>query len=190
MILDWWNAYLDWAMSADGKAILTTAVIPFVAVLIAGLSGAMLARGGIARLTARQDRDQRAAVIAAALASIRRSGAWGQLSLSEQDHLDFRVSEAVAQIRMVPAEGAELAGEWAALKTRVIKQKSLVGAGTAESDIRDVEDWLIVWHRHPRRAAKHFAADLETLRYSAPQPAAYRDARDSGDLGGILHRVA
>jgi len=189
MILDWWNAYLDWAMSADGKAILTTAVIPFVAILIAGLIGALLARGGISRLTMRQDREQRSAVIASALATIRRSGAWAQLSISEQDHLDHTVAESLAHIRMLPAPGADLAGEWSLLKSRIVKQKSMSGAGAAEQEIRDLEDWLILWHRHPRRAAKHFADDLETLRYTAPQPVAYRDARPDGDLG-FLHRAA
>ena len=191
MILDWWNAYLDWAMSADGEAILTTAVIPFVAVLIAGLIAALAARSGISRLVTRQDRDQRAAVIASALSAFRRTGSWAQLSLTEQDHLDYRVSEALAHIRMIPMEGSELAGEWATLKARIVKQKSLAGIGASESDIRDLEDWLILWHRHPRKATKHFAQDLETLRYAAPQPVAYRDARqDSADLAGILHRAA
>jgi len=195
MILDWWNGYLDWAMTPDGKTMLATAVTPFVAVLIAGLVGAMLGRGGIARLIARQDRDRRASVIAAALAATRRAGAWAQLSISEQDHLDYTIAESLAHVRMIPAAGADLAAEWAALKARIVKQRSMMGAGASEQEIRDLEDWLILWHRRPARAARHFADDLETLRYTAGQPvatAAYQGIRlaEAGDLPGIVHPAA
>ncbi len=195
MIIDWWNAYLDWATSAAGQNILLTIVAPFVAILIAGLIGAVAARAGISRLVTRQDREQKAAVIASTLAATRRAGAWAQLSLSEQDHLDYTIAESFAHIRMTPSRGSDLAAEWGTLKARIIKQKSMVGALAAETDIRDLEDWLILWHRHPNKATRHFRDDLETLRYTAAQPvasAAYQGTRtarvDTGDLQEILHR--
>jgi len=195
MILDWWNAYLAWAATDDGHAILLTAVVPFVAILIAGLIGALAAKAGISRLVSRQDREQKAAVIASALASTRRAGSWAQLSLSEQDHLDYTIAEAFAHLRMIPAKGSDLAAEWGSLKARVVKQKSMMGPTAAEPEVRDLEDWLILWHRHPGKAAQHFRDDLETLRYAAAQPvatAAYEGTRstrvDTGDLQEILHR--
>ncbi len=195
MILSWWNAWTDWATSVDGRDILTTAVLPFIAILAAGIFAAILARGGMARLVQRQDAEAKAAVIASALADARSAGAWASLSLAEQEQLDFRVAEAFAHLRMTASTGSDLAAEWGTLKVRVIKQKAMAGAGAAESEIRDLEDSLILWHRHPARAGRFFREDLETLRYKAAQPilsTAYvttPNARvDTGDLQEILHR--
>lgn len=188
ILVEWWGAYIDWATSAAGLTILTSAVIPFIAILSAGVFAAVIARGGMSRLAMQQERERKAAVIAAGLAAGRRAVEWGSITLGEQNQIDRELAESFAHLRLIPAPGADLAAEWAHLKTRIIKQKAIASAVAAEAELRGLEDWLVLWHRRPRSAARHFAEDLETLRYSAPQAVDYRDA--AADLGGILHRAA
>ena len=192
-ILEFWDGYLAWATSPAGLELLTTAVIPFIAILAAGLIAAILARDGMIRVARRHDRDQQSAIIAGALASSRRVTAWASLSMAEQDQLDHRLAESLARLRMLPARGADAAAEWAELKLALVKTGSLTGSSSAEVELRDLEDWLIRWHRRPRRAARHFARDLESLRFRATQPIAEDAFRprmatriDTADLADIL----
>lgn len=171
-IFDAWQNYLAWATGPAGLQILTTAVIPFIAILAAGLIAAILARDGMHRVTQRHDREQASAVIAASLASSRRAASWASLSMSEQDQLDYQLAESIARLRMLPSKGADLAAEWVQCKVALVKTGSLAGSPSAESELRDLEDWLIHWHRRPRKAMRHFANDLESLRFRATQPIA------------------
>jgi len=171
-ILDAWQSYLDWATSPAGLQILTTAVLPFVAILVAGLIAAILARDGMIRLARREDREQQSAIIAGCLATSRRALGWPTLAMREQDQLDEQLAESTSRLRMLPAKGANAAAEWVQLKTALVKTGSLTGSSSAEAELRDLEDWLIHWHRRPRKALRHFNADLETLRFRATQPIA------------------
>lgn len=192
-ILSTWDGYLAWATSAAGLDLLTSAVIPFIAILIAGLLAAILARDGMTRVARRHDREQQSAIIASALAASRRATGWASLSMSEQDQLDDRIAEALARLRMQATRGADLAAEWAHLKVALIKTGALAGSSTAEAELGDLEDWLILWHRRPRRTTRHFARDLQTLRFRATQPVAEDAFRprmasriDTADLADIL----
>jgi len=171
-ILDAWQSYLGWATSPGGLEILTTAVLPFIAILAAGIIAAILARDGIIRLARRQEREQQSGVIAGCLAASRSALGWATLAMREQDQLDQQLAECAARLRMLPAKGADAAAEWARLKSALIKTGALAGSPSAEAELRDLEDWLILWHRRPRKAARHFEADLETLRFRASQPIA------------------
>jgi len=73
MIQEWWNAFIQWFNSADGQRIVTGTILPFVAILAAGIIAAAIARRSIKRLLAQQERRYAASQVAALIASGRKA---------------------------------------------------------------------------------------------------------------------
>jgi len=164
MIIELWNDLIRWARSDEGFAIITGVILPFVAILAAGIIAGLVARAANKRMLRHQTDEAKAASIAGLLAMARRTTVWTSLSATEKDHVDYQLTESVVRLRLQPIPGSDLAAEWAQLRIASIKRQSATMIAQAESELRDLENGLIEWHRKPGRAKKLFGAELGWLR--------------------------
>ena len=170
MLQEWWNDIVRWFNSEAGRDVLTNAILPFLAIVVAAVVATLIARGSIKRLIAQQDREQKASAIAALIASGRRAAGWSTLSAAEKDHVDHQTSEAEVRVRLLPVAGAALAADWAAHQLATMKANSVNYSFQAEQDLSDFQDGLIAWQAKPSRARKLFAQDLAAWKYEAAVP--------------------
>ena len=168
MIQDWWNDLLRWANSDDGWQIITGTILPFIAILAAGLVAGVIARGSTKRLIVHQDRQHKAAAVASLIAAGRKAATWSTLSASEKDHVDHQASEAEVRVRLLPVDGAALAADWAAHHLATLRQNSANFSFQAEQDLADLQNGLIAWQNKPGKARRLFAQDLAAWKYETP----------------------
>jgi hypothetical protein len=166
-MLEWWNDIVRWFNSDDGWAVTSGAILPFLAIVAGGVVAALIARGAVKRLVAQQDRQAKAAAIAALIASGRRAAVWNTLSAPEKEHVEHQWSEAEVRVRLLPLTGAALAADWAAHQLASMKKNSVNYSFQAEQDLADFQDGLIAWQDKPARARKLFAQDLAAWKYDA-----------------------
>ena len=152
MLQAWWNDIVRWFNSDAGQEVLTSSILPFLAIIVAAVVATLIARGSIKRLIAQQDREQKASAIAALIASGRRAAGWSTLSAAEKDHVDHQTSEAEVRVRLLPVAGAALAADWAAHQLATMKTNSVNYSFQAEQDLSDFQDGLIAWQANPARA--------------------------------------
>lgn len=164
MILEWWQAFVRWLGTAGAQELLTTVVLPFVAILTAGLLAVLIARASSTRLMHHRDKSEKAAAIAGLLAVCRRVTVWTSLSSVERDHLDYQITESTVRLRLLPIGGADLAAEWSQAMIVQIKRNSAALIDEAERGLTELENGLILWYRKPRLAKKQFTTELPYLR--------------------------
>jgi hypothetical protein len=167
MLQDWWNDIVQWVDSDDGWTIISGAILPFLAIVLGGVVAALIARGAIKRLVAHQDREAKAAAVAALIAAGRRAAVWNTLSAPEKEHVEHQASEAEVRVRLLPLPGSALAADWAAHQLATMKKNSVSYSFQAEQDLVDFQDGLIAWQEKPTRARKLFAQDLAAWKYEA-----------------------
>lgn len=165
MIIDWWNDVVSWFTSTQGRLVFTSVALPFLAILVAGILAAMIARGSSNRLIAQQDREAKATAIATYVANARRAAAWSTLTSAEKEHVDHQLSAAEVHIRLLPLTGSTLAADWAAHKISEMKRNSAAYSFQADHDLTDLRDGLVEWQARPNRAKKMFAADVASWTY-------------------------
>lgn len=170
MMLEWWNDIVQWFTSTQGRAITTSAILPFIAILAAGLFAGLITRGAIKRLIVHQDREAKISAVAALLASGRKAAVWNSLSSQEQSHVEHQTSEAEVRIRLLPVAGSTLAADWAAHHIASMKKNSVAYSFQAEQTLSELQDGLVEWQFKPSRAKKLFAQDLAAWKYEAAQP--------------------
>lgn len=163
--MQWWSEFVAWFDSNDGQRVLGTVIIPFVAILAAGLLAAAIARGSTTRLIARHDREVRISAIATMIGAARRAAVWNDLSAPEQAHADHVASEADVRTRLLPVAGASLAANWATHQLASMKRDSVSFSFQAEQSLIEFRDRMVEWQAKPARAKKLFAADLERWSY-------------------------
>jgi hypothetical protein len=171
MIQQWWSDIVRWFNSDAGQTVVTSAIIPFLAILVGAIIAGLIARSSIKRLLAQQDREHKAAAVAALIASGRNAASWSSLSAQEKNHLEHQVSEAEVRVRLLPVAGAGLAADWAAHLLDAMKRNSATFTFQAEQDLVDFQDGLIAWQSKPSRARKLFAQDLAAWKYASATPA-------------------
>ena len=164
MILEWWQALVDWLNSPEAQTILTTVALPFAAILTAGLLAVLIARASSTRVMRHRDNEEKAAAIAGLLAVCRRVTIWTSLSSAERDHLDYQITESTVRLRLLPIGGADLAAEWAQSMITTIKRHSAALIDEAEKGLSDLENGLILWYRHPGAAKRQFKNEIPYLR--------------------------
>lgn len=167
MLQEWWNDIVRWVGSDDGWTIITGAILPFVAIFAGGLIAGLIVRSAMKRFVALQDRQAKAAAVAALIAAGRRAVSWTSLSATEKDHVERLISEAEVRVHLLPETGSSLAAEWSAHLIGSMKRNSAAYVMRAEQDLRDLQDGLIAWQEKPSRARKLFAQDLSTWRYES-----------------------
>jgi len=171
MVLEWWNDIVRWFSSEEGNAVVTGAILPFIAILAAGLLAGLITRGSMKRFVAHQDRQAKAAAVAALIAAGRKAATWSVLTANEKEYVEHMVAETEVRVRLLPVAGASLAAEWAAHHIASMKKNSAAYSFQAEQDALTLRDGLIEWQAKPNRARKLFAQDLAAWKYD-----------DSGDV--------
>ena len=165
MVQQWWNDIIRWFNSDGGQTVITSAIIPFIAIVAAGIVAGLIARSAMRRLISQQDREHKAAAVAALIGAGRRAATWSTLSAPEKDHVDHQSSEAEVRVRLLPVLGATLAADWAAHQLATMKKNSTNYSFQAEQDLADFQDGLVEWQAKPARAKKLFAQDLAAWKY-------------------------
>lgn len=163
--MQWWNDFLDWLGSDDGWRVLSTAVLPFLAILIAGVLAALIARTAVRGLIRHHDREYKASAVATLIAGGRKAATWNNLSSGEQEHYEHLLSEADARVRLLPLSGSSLAADWAAHQVAEMKRNSASFSFQADQTLEEFRDRLIEWQHRPGRARKLFKQDLERWKF-------------------------
>ncbi len=161
-----WNSILDWvAIHGGWGRIVFGAVIPFVAIVLAGIIAASIGRGSAKRLIAQNDRATRTAAVTAIISSARKATVWNTLSAPEQSHVDSLAGEADIRIRLLPIVGATLAADWATHEIADLKKNAVSFSFQAEQSMLNFRDRMVEWQAHPSRARKLFKNDLDAWAY-------------------------
>ncbi|BDZ49955.1 hypothetical protein GCM10025867_21960 [Frondihabitans sucicola] len=176
--MKWWNAFVDWLSSSEGSRIVTDAILPFVAVLLAGVLAALIARGMILRVLELCEREAKASAVTSLIGSARRAVDWSELYADERAHATHLADEASVRLRLLPVAGAGMAASWAEHEISTIKANSATFRFQAEQTFSDVRDRLVEWQAKPARARKLFRYDLD--RWKVEGDAAVESADAAG----------
>ena len=163
--MQWWNDLLDWLSSDDGWRILSGAVIPFVAIVLAGILGASIGRSGIKRLVAQRDFETRVAAVAALVSAGQNAARWHSQGPEAREHAQQVATEAHVAARLLPVPGADLAADWAAHQLEAMRVNSVNFGLTSDATLGEYQNRLVEWVRHPRRAKQLFGSDLDRWDY-------------------------
>lgn len=167
----WWNDFVAWFNSASGSRIFLSTILPFVAIVVAGIIAAAIGRGSAKRMVDHQDRELKGAAIIALIVVGRKASIWSSLGADEKQHVDSLMSEADIRVRLLPVSGANTAADWAAHQLGDMKKNSASFSFQAEQTFVDYRDRLLDWQNKPGRAKKLFASDLSQWRYEDESPA-------------------
>ena len=169
--MTWGNDVVQWWASDEGWRVLTGAIIPGLAIMVAGVIAALIARGSTKRLLKHHDRDALTSAVGAFVLAGRTAAAWHDHSDTERRHVDELISEAETRLRLLPIPGAALAANWATHQLESMKGHSSGFRFQAQQTLGDYRDALIAWSQKPRAAKKLFGADLERWRYETDETA-------------------
>ncbi len=173
----WWNSVVDWFASDEGFRILSATVFPFLAILVAGIVAAAIARASVKRLLQHQNRELQASAVSALIGAGRKAAVWNSLPANEKEHVDAQAGEAEVRVRLLPLPGATLAADWAVHQLREMKTSSANFSFQAEQTLEEYRNRLIDWQQRPKRAKRLFKEDLEQWRYEqahTPDPVVAR----------------
>lgn len=162
--MQWWNEFLTWLNSIEGRRVLTTAILPFLAILISGVVAALIARSFSKRVLAFQDREMKSSAITALIGAGRKATSWSSLGGEEKQRVDNQLNEADIRVRLLPMTGASAAADWATHELAAMKKNSANYSFQAEQTFVDYRNRLLEWQNKPKRARKLFAFDLEQWR--------------------------
>jgi len=163
--MQWWNDLVDWIYSENGQRIIVSAVIPFVAIVVAGVIGALIGRGATKRLVAQRDHETRAAAVTALISAGQNAARWHSQSSAAREHAEHLANDADVMVRLLPIPGAALAADWASHQLADMRVNSVSFSYQADQTLEEYRERLVMWLHKPRKARKLFAADLERWRY-------------------------
>lgn len=149
-------------------------IIPFVAILVAGIVAAVIGRGSTKRLITLNERENRVSAVATIIGAARRASIWNTLSAPEQQHVDHVASEADVRVRLLAVPGSSLAADWAAHEIASMKRDSVSFSFQAEQSLIEFRDRIVTWQGKPGRAKKLFKNDLDLW--------AYEDSKNTNDI--------
>lgn len=182
--MQWWNDFVDWFTSSDARPVLFSTAVSVVAIIVAALLAAWIARGAVKGMLARTDRQQKGSAIAALVDAAVEASAWNSLTPAEQVLSDRAVGQADILVRMLPTKGAGIAANWANHQLAEMKRGSSATGYQLDPAIAEFRDRMIEWQNHPGRARKIFQNDLERWRFEtaepARSPATIQTAQDDG----------
>lgn len=170
--MDWGNSFLAWLASDEGWRVLSGAIIPATAIVVAGVIAALIGRASTKRLIAMHHRDALTAAVGGFLLAGRRAATFTTLTETERVQLEHLTAEAETRIRLLPITGAGLAATWAAHELTAMKRDSAGFQFQAQQTLAEYRDRLVAWSEKPRSAKKLFGPDLERWQF---------DAHSSGD---------
>lgn len=185
--MQWWNDLLDALASERGTQLLSGVVVPFVAILVAGILAAVIARGAIQRVLARHDREVKAAAIGMLVDAARQASVWEGLTAPERVLADRAAGEADIRIRLLPVKGAAVAATWAAHEITEFKRGSGSFGFQFDAQLAEFRDRIVEWQHHPGRARKIFQGDISRWQFEDDQPSGEK-ASGSSTPGGAAAR--
>lgn len=168
--MNWWNDLMDWTASDAGWRVLSGAIIPFVAIVVAGVVAALIGRGATKRVVALQEREAKNAAVAAIISAARKAATWGSLGHDERAYADHLAEDADVRLRLLPVSGSPMAANWAQHEIADIKKNSSTFSFQAEQSLAEFRDRLLEWQARPNRARKLFKSDLERWKFESPDP--------------------
>jgi hypothetical protein len=168
--MDWWNDFIDWTSSDTGWRVFSGAVIPFVAIIVAGIVAALIGRSATKRVVTLQERESKNAAVAAIITAARKAATWGSLGHDERSYTDHLAEDADIRLRLLPTTGAPLAATWAQHEIADIKKNSSTFNFQADQSLAEFRDRLLEWQARPGRAKKLFKSDLERWKFESPDP--------------------
>lgn len=159
--MTWWNEFVNWLSSTQGSRIVTDAILPFVAIVVAGVVAALIARSMGRRLLAAHEREAASAAVTSVITAARKATAWSTLGGEEREFAAHLRDESTVRLRLLPTAGAGQAAAWAEHEIAAIAQNSSTFTFQAEQTFADVRDRLVEWQAKLARARKLFRHDLE-----------------------------
>jgi hypothetical protein len=168
--MQWWNDLIDWTSSDDGWRVLSGAVIPFVAIIVAGVIAALIGRGATKRVVSLQEREAKTAAVSGVITAARKAATWGALGHEERGYADRLAEDADIRLRLLPVAGAPLAANWAQHEIADIKKSSSTFSFQADQSLSEFRDRILEWQARPGRAKKLFKSDLERWKFETPDP--------------------
>ncbi|QCR42928.1 hypothetical protein C1N91_04600 [Curtobacterium sp. SGAir0471] len=188
--MDWWNDLTGWSASDEGWRVLSGAIIPFVAIVVAGVIAALIGRAAAKRVVALHDRESRNSAVAGVVTAARKASRWGALGHEERAYADHLAEDADVRLRLLPMSGAPLAADWVQHELADIKRNSSTFTSQADQSLAELRDRLLEWNGRPGRAKKLFKADLERWKFDSPDPDAELIARQQDWNAGQQQRSA
>lgn len=162
-----WTNFVDWLSSDDGGRVVSTIVVPFVAIIIAGVIAAAVGRGSTKRMIALSDRETKASAVTALISAARKAAVWNTISAPEQAHVEHLIGEADIRLRLLPMPGTALAADWARHEIADMQKNAVSFSFQAEQSLLTFRDRLIEWQSHPSRAKRLFKNDLDSWAYDS-----------------------
>ncbi|QEO09670.1 hypothetical protein [Protaetiibacter larvae] len=163
----WWNNFVDWFYSEDGQRVLTSVVIPFLAIVVAGVIGALIGRAATKRIVAQRDHETRAAAVSALISAGQNAARWHSQTPAAREHAERLANDADVLVRLLPISGASYAADWASHQLADMRTNSVSFSYQADQTLSEYRERLVLWLHKPSKGRKLFAADLERWRYEA-----------------------
>jgi hypothetical protein len=160
--MQWWTDFLDWLNSDSGGRIVSTAIVPFVAIVVAGIIAALIGRASARKVVELSERQVRASAVTALISAARKAAVWNTLSPPEQQHIDHLIGDAEIRLRLLPIAGAALAADWSRHELAGMKRNAISFSFQAEQSLLVFRDRLIEWQARPSRAKKLFKNDVDS----------------------------
>jgi hypothetical protein len=165
--MQWWNDFLDWLNSNAGGRVVSTIIIPFIAIVVAGIVAALIGRASARKVIELSEREVRASAVTALISAARKAAVWNSLPAPEQQHIDHLISDSEIRLRLLPVAGTTLAADWAAHEIAGMKRNAVSFSFQAEQSLLVFRDRLIAWQARPSRAKKLFKNDLDSWAYDS-----------------------
>lgn len=165
--MQWWTDFLDWLNSDAGWRIVSSAVIPFVAIILAGIVAAAIGRASARKVIELSEREVRASAVTALISAARKAAVWNTLPAPEQQHIDHLIGDAEIRLRLLPIAGTGLAADWSRHEIAGMKRNAISFSFQAEQSLLVFRDRLIEWQGRPNRAKKLFKNDLDSWAYDS-----------------------
>ncbi|WP_291049098.1 hypothetical protein [Herbiconiux sp.] len=159
--MEWWNGFVRWLESSSGEYVVSSIVLPALAIIVAGLLAAWIARSAVKSLLAKHDRELKISAIASLIDAAEQASVWNSLTPQEQILSDRATGQADIQVRLLPIKGADVAANWAAHALAEMKRNSATFGYQVEPAVFEFRDRLIEWQQKPGRAKRVFQSDLE-----------------------------
>ena len=165
--MQWWTEFLNWLASSNGERIVTTAIVPFVAIVVAGIVAALIGRAAARKVIELSERAVRTSAVTALISAARKAAVWNSLAAPEQQHVDHLISDSDIRLRLLPVAGTSMAADWAAHEIAGMKRNAVSFSFQAEQSLLIFRDRLVEWQSRPGRAKKLFKNDLEAWAYDS-----------------------
>ncbi len=159
--MEWWNGFVGWLGSDTGAYVVSGIIMPAIAILVAGVLAALIARGAVRSLLAKHDRELKIAAIASLIDAAEQAAVWNSLTPQEQILSDRASGQADIQVRLLPIKGADVAANWASHALAEMKRNSATFGYQVEPAVIEFRDRLVEWQQRPGRARRVFQSDLE-----------------------------